>query len=412
MPTTPANLGRVDAENNVFVTEAGVERKVGQYPGVAAEEALAYFVRKFSDLEAQVRILEQRVANKVEAGSLKKIAAKLMEDLKEPAAVGDIADLRRRVGNLDEKITALGAEKSEANKEAIAEALAKRNHIVARAEAVASQESAKTQWKNSSAEMTALFDQWQSLQKSGARVPKSEADALWKRFSAARTKFDAGKRAYFAGLDSANKAAKAAKQEIVAQAEALVSKGADATAAYRKLLDAWKASGRTPGKGDDALWARFKAAGDAIYSARAEEVVVENAEQTANLEVKLELLKEAATIDPDKDLAEAKKQLLSIQTRWEKAGRVPKDKLRDTEDKLRAIEAKVRKVEEDQWRKTDPAAIERSNGVIAQLEDSIVKLEAELAAAKATKDKKKTDAATEALKARQAWLEVVKASMQ
>ena len=72
----------------------------------------------------------------------------------------------------------------------------------------------------------------------------------------------------------------------------------------------------------------------------------------------------------------------------------------------------MRKVEEDQWRKTDPAAIERSNGVIAQLEDSIVKLEAELAAAKATKDKKKTDAATEALKARQAWLEVVKASMQ
>jgi hypothetical protein len=144
MPTTPANLGRVDAENNVFVTEAGVERKVGQYPGVAAEEALAYFVRKFSDLEAQVRILEQRVANKVEAGSLKKIAAKLLEDLKEPAAVGDIADLRRRVGNLDEKIAALGAEKSEANKEAIAEALAKRSDIVVRAEALASQDSAKT----------------------------------------------------------------------------------------------------------------------------------------------------------------------------------------------------------------------------------------------------------------------------
>ncbi len=411
MPTTPSSLGRVDAENNVYVVEAGAERKVGQYPGVSADEALAYFVRKFADLEAQVRILEQRVANKIEAGSLKKIAAKLVEDLKEPAAVGDVADLRRRVSNLDEKIATLTAEKSEANKEAVAEAIAKRAEIVTRAEEISNQDASKIQWKNSSAEMSSLFEKWQAVQKEGARVPKSEADALWKRFSAARTKFDAGKRAYFAGLDSANKAAKAAKQEIVAQAETLVSKGAEATVAYRKLLDAWKASGRTPGKGDDALWARFKAAGDAIYSARAEEVVVENAEQAANLAVKLELLKEAAAIDPEKDLAEAKKLLSSIQTRWEKAGRVPKDKLRETEDKLRAIEAKVRKVEEDEWRKTDPAAIERSNGVIAQLEDSIVKLEADLAEAKAKKDKKKTDEATEALKARQAWLEVVKASM-
>jgi uncharacterized protein with gpF-like domain len=84
--------------------------------------------------------------------------------------------------------------------------------------------------------------------------------------------------------------------------------------------------------------------------------------------------------------------------------------LRETEDKLRAIEAKVREVEAEHWRKTDPAAQARSNDVIAQLEASIVKLEAELEAAKAKKDKKKTDEATEALKARKAWLEVVKAA--
>ncbi len=109
-------------------------------------------------------------------------------------------------------------------------------------------------------------------------------------------------------------------------------------------------------------------------------------------------------------MAEAKKQLQVIAAKWEKAGRVPKDKLRETEDKLRAIEAKVRKAEEDHWRKTDPAAKERSNSVITQLEESIAKLDAELTAAKATKDKKKIDAATEALAARKAWLEVVKAS--
>ncbi|WP_296631776.1 DUF349 domain-containing protein [Rhodoluna sp.] len=411
MSTTTNSFGRVDSENNVYVTESGSERKVGQYPNVPAADALAYFERKFADIEAQVRILEQRVANKVDAHGLKKAAQKLAEELKEPAAVGDIADLRRRVSNLDTKIAALVAEKHESSKEATAEAIAKRTEIVTKAEAIANQDTTKTQWKNSTVELTALFEEWQAVQKNGPKVSKSEADALWKRFSSARTRFEGNKRQYFAGLDAVTKAAKSKKADIVARAEALVSKGADAVVEYRKLLDEWKASGRTPGKSDDAMWAQFKAAGDAIYSAKSEQVAVESVEYAANLETKLALLKEAEQIDPTKNLAEAKKQLAAVQTKWEKAGKVPKEKLRETEDKLRAIEAKVRKVEEDEWRKSDPEVIERSNGVLAQLEDSIKKLEADLAKATAAKDAKKTAAATEALAARKAWLEVVKASM-
>ncbi len=408
MSTT--QFGRVDAENNVFVID-GSERKVGQYPGVTPDEALAYFVRKFEDLAAQVRILEQRVANKVDSHGMKKIAAKLVEDLREPAAVGDLADLRRRVNNLDEKITALVAEKHEATKEATAEALASRLKIAERAEQIANQDASKTQWKSSGAEMTKLFEQWQELQKSGPKVSKSEADAIWKRFSSARTRFETAKRGYFAGLDATNKIVKAKKNSIVEAAEALAAKGSDDIAAYRKLLDEWKASGRTPGKSDDALWARFKSAGDTIFAKKSETAVVENAEQEKNLAIKLEIIKDAASIDPEKDLAGAKKALQVIQQRWEKAGKVPKDKLRETEDKLRAIEAKVRKVEEEQWRKTDPAAIERSNSVTTQLEDSIKKLEVALEKATASKDAKKIKDATEALEARKAWLEVVKASM-
>jgi hypothetical protein len=403
-------FGRVDAENNVFVTD-GTERKVGQYPGVAPEEALAYFVRKFEDLAAQVRILEQRVANKVDSHGMKKIAAKLVEDLTEPAAVGDLSDLRRRVANLDEKIAKLVTEKSESNKEASAEALKARLNIAERAEAIANQDSSKTQWKTSGAEMTGLFEQWQALQKNGSKVPKSEADAIWKRFSSARTKFETAKRGYFAGLDATNKQTKAKKNSIVEAAEALAAKGSDDIAGYRKLLDEWKNSGRTPGKSDDALWARFKAAGDTIFSKKSETAVVENASMEKNLAAKTELLNEAESIDPEKDLAAAKKSLQSIQQRWEKAGKVPKEKLRETEDKLRAIEAKVRKVEEDHWRKSDPAAIERSNSMTAQLEDSIRKLAEALEKAKTSNDDKKIKDATEALEARKAWLEVVKASM-
>ncbi|MFM5905813.1 MAG: DUF349 domain-containing protein [Micrococcales bacterium] len=404
-------FGRVDSENNVFVVEAGVERRVGQYPNVSAEEALAFYERKFADLEVQVRNLEQRVAAKADASSIKKNLQTITSELVEPAAVGDLAGLRARVAAIDAKIGALVAEKTEANKEQIAEGLAARTKIAEAAEALANQDAAKTQWKNSSAQMTALFEQWQQLQKSGPKVPKGEADAIWKRFSTARTKFDAAKRQYFASLDAANKATKAKKAGIVAAAEALVAKGSDAVVEYRKLLDDWKASGRSVSKADDELWARFKAAGDAIYAAKSAAVEVENTEYAANLAVKLELLKEAEkTVTPEKDLSEAKKALLAIQQRWEKAGKVPREKVREVEDRLKAVEAKVRKVEEDHWRKTDPAAIDRTNSVLTQLEDSIAKLEAELKEAKAKKDAKATKAASDALEARQAWLKVVKAA--
>lgn len=411
MATTQSGFGRVDEENNVFVTEGSVERKVGQYPGVPGDEALAYFERKFGDIEAQVRILEQRVAAKADPHTLKKNYQSLTKELVEPSAVGDIESLRKRVAALEVKIAELVEAKHSQTKEQVEQALVERIKIAEGAEKIANQDPAKTQWKTSSAEMTKLFEQWQTAQKSGPKLPKAEADVVWKRFSTARTKFEAAKRQYFAGLDAANKATKGKKVSIVAAAEALVSKGAEAVVEYRKLLDDWKASGRSQGKSDDELWARFKAAGDAIYAAKSEQVSAENVEFAANLKVKLELIAEAEkTVKPEANLAEAKKTLAAIQARWEAAGKVPREKVREVEDRLRAIEAKVRKAEEEHWRKTDPATQDRTNSVLGQLEDSILKLEAELAAAKAKKDAKATKEATEALEARRAWLKVVQDS--
>ena len=411
MSTSLSTFGRVDEENNVFVIETAGERKVGQYPGVTPAEALAYFERKFVDLEAQVRLLEQRVKGKADAQSLKKAISKLTDDLKEPAAVGDIVALRERVASVEGKISELVAEKQEQNKELIQAEIAKRAGIAEKAEAIAAQDPSKIHWKNTSVEMNALFEQWQETQKNGPKLAKTDADPIWKRFSTARTKFESAKRAYFATLDTANKAAKAAKAQIVADAEALAATGADAINDYRKLLDAWKASGRSQSKIDDALWARFKAAGDAIYAAKSEVVAKENTEQSANLAIKLELLVEAETIDPSKDLASAKKQLQSVQSRWEKAGRVPREKLREVEDRLKAVETKVRKHEEEQWRKTDPAVVDRTNSVLDQLDASIVKLEDQVTAAKASKDAKKLKDAEEALAARVQWREIVKNSI-
>src|SRR5699024_4691625 len=56
-----AAWGRVDPDGTVWVRESGGERSVGQYPDADTEEALAFYVRRFLDLHAQVALFETRL---------------------------------------------------------------------------------------------------------------------------------------------------------------------------------------------------------------------------------------------------------------------------------------------------------------------------------------------------------------
>jgi hypothetical protein len=371
-------------------------------------EALSYFERKFSDLEANVRILEQRVKGKADAASIAKAAQKLSADLSEPAAVGNIQELRDRVANVTPSIEQMKKDKNEATEKAVADTLALRQEIATKAQALADKDPKKTQWKAASAEMNELFEKWQLSQKASPRISRKDSEPIWKSFSQARTKFESNKRAFFSALSAESKNVRAKKTALVAQAEALVAKGADSASEYRKLLDQWKLSGRSQGTQDDQLWDRFKAAGDSIYAVRKEVIAKESVEFQANYEAKLAIIAEAEKLDPQTNLSEAKKQLLLLQARYEKAGKVPKDKIRETDDRIRSVEKRVKDAEQEHWRKSDPAAIERTNGVLSQLEQSITKLEQELEAAKAANDSVKIQKAQDALDARRSWLEVVK----
>ncbi|MFW8745237.1 DUF349 domain-containing protein, partial [Mesorhizobium japonicum] len=141
------------------------------------------------------------------------------------------------VGELTEKQSAEA-------KAAAEEALAEREQIVAAAEQLAAQDPARIQWKQTSAEIDALFARWQVVQKDGPRIPKAEGDALWKRFRAARATLDSHRKAFFAELDDQHKEARTRKQTLVERAEALAPKGSAAIPDYRRLLADWKLAGR------------------------------------------------------------------------------------------------------------------------------------------------------------------------
>lgn len=403
--TTP--WGRVDDEGTVYVREGDGERAVGQYPGASPEEALAYYTRKFTELEGQVGLLEQRVRSGAPVRDLVQSVTKLRESVTGASAVGDLASLLERLGHLDSSVDELSERQSEEQKAAVDEARRVREEIVAEAEAVMQQDPAKLQLKNTGARFDELFALWQEQQRSGPKLPKAEADALWKRFRTARNWFEAQRKGYYARMDAQQKEVRQVKQELIAKAEALISRGHRAIPDYRALLDDWRTAGRAGRKYDDKLWEQFKAAGDALYADKAAESAREDAEYAGNLEGKLALLEEAEALLSVTDVATAKRQLLDIQRRWDAAGRVPRDRLRDVEGRLKKVEDHVRRLDQEHWKRTDPEKEARQSGLAAQLTSAIEKLEDELAAAKSAGDTKSAAAAEEALAARRVWLEAL-----
>ena len=400
--------GRVDESGAVYVRFGDAERLVGEYPDASPEEALAYFERKFADLEGQVSLLEQRAKGGAPAGDLAKSAAKLAEAIEHANAVGDLASLATRVDAFRGQVATLTEEQSEAHKAAVEAAVAERESIVAAAESLADRDLSKINWKQAGAEIDELFQRWQRHQTEGPRLPKSTGEELWKRFRAARTTLDTARKSFYASQDSAHRDARSAKQALIAKAEALAPQGAAGIGAYRALLDAWKAAGRAGRKDDDRLWEQFKAAGDALYEAKSAQVAQENTEYAGNLEQKLALLTEAEEILRITDRRQARELLQGVQRRWDAIGRVPREQVRVVEDRLRKVEAHVRKLDDEHWSRTDPTKQERSEGFAGQLEESIAKLEGELAEAKAGGDAKRIAEAESALATQQAWLAAVR----
>jgi len=399
--------GRVDDDGTVYVREGDGERAVGQYPDATPAEAIAYFERKYVELAGQVGLLEQRVRGGAPARDVAKAITNLKAAVTGANAVGDLASLSERLEKLGGSVGELTEKQTAEAKAAVADAIAEREKLVAEVEALAAQDPAKAQWKQVTTQLDELFARWQTHQQDGPRLPKSEGDELWRRFRAARTTIEGHRKAFFAELDGTHREARTRKQELAEKAEALASKGTAAIPDYRKLLDDWKAAGRAGKKVDDALWARFKAAGDVLYAAKAEVDAQESAEFSGNLEKKLELLTDAEKLLTETDRTVAKEKLLTIQRAWDAIGKVPRDAMKSTEDRMRKVEAAVRKLDEDHWNKSNPEKQARSEGLASQLTAAIDKLEKELAAAQAAGDARKIKDAEEALAARKIWLEAL-----
>ena len=376
---TTTDNARVDDAGNVYVTDSEGERLIGQYADVSPEEALAFFVRKFNDTNASLVLIEQRAKNGAAASEIAESANKISEQIAARAGIGNYDALSTRLEALQASLEGLTEAEKARRAEATEKALAERTVIVEAIEKLASSDPASLRWKDVSSQIDALFAQWQEAQKSGPRLSKKDGDTLWKRFRDARNKLDHERRAYFAELDQRTKSSKSVKEELIAAAEKL--SGDNTLSQYRELLEKWKKAPRAGKKVDDALWARFKAAGDALYQAKKAADEEEDAAYSGNLEVKLAILAEAELLLTATDADSARVTLKALNKRWDVAGKVPRAQLKSTEERMRKVEGAVRKLEDAKWSASDPEKIARSSGLAGQIEQKIADLTAERDAA-------------------------------
>ncbi|TKD55750.1 DUF349 domain-containing protein [Micrococcus luteus] len=416
VPPTPveeaAAFARVSEDGHVTLLDGQEEHAVGQVPDASTEDALAYFVRKYDDVRAQMALFEQRIAAGAPSAELGRALGQMTTAVNERHMVGDMDALRTRLAALETLLGDYRAAEQEARQAAQAEQLATREAIVAEAETFAQTPAERMPWKTASQRMTELFEEWKAAQKAGPRLAKSVEDDLWKRFRGARTTFDKTRRAHFSRLDAASAEAKQVKERLIARAQELsTSTDWGVTAGkYRDLMDEWKRAPRASRKEDDALWARFRAAQDVFFAARKAANQEIDREYGANLKVKEQILADGQKLLPFTDVKAGRRALNELRGRWEDAGRVPRGDVRRMEEGFRKLEDALKQAENEHWRRTDPETKARTNSALTQLEETIAGLEADLARAQAQGDQRAVTKAQEALDARLQWKQALEAS--
>lgn len=396
------SYGRIDADGTVYVKTADGERVVGSWQAGTPEEGLAHFARRFADLVTEVDVLEARLlsgaADPTQAAAS---VRRLRDSLAEASVVGDLDGLAARLDKLatvadDRAVVAKAA------REALrAEALARKTALVQEAEQIAAE---STSWKAAGDRLRDIFEEWRTIR----GIDRKTDTELWKRYAAARDAFSRRRGAHFASLDAGRKQAQAAKEEMVAQAEALAD-STDWTGTanqLRELMARWKSTPRASREAEQRLWERFRAAQDAYFTRRNEHFAARDSEQREALARRQELVAQAEALDVEADPRAAQAALRSIQARWHETGRVRREAAAPLERRLRAVEEKVAQAMDTAWRRTDPS----ENPLLIQMREQVATAEARLERAKAAGDPKRIAEAEQALASKRQFLQLAERS--
>jgi hypothetical protein len=177
-----------------------------------------------------------------------------------------------------------------------------------------------------------IQDEWKAI----GPVPVSQAKSLWASYNALIELFYSNRSIYFELKELDRKKNLTLKQEICDNAEKLAEQGPSSQVIkeLNDLHEEYKHVGPVPKEEQEALWQRFKAASDVIYSKRREQLEVSKREMQSHLQAKVTLCEKAeefTSFNSSKiaDWNDKTKEILELQKQWESVGPVPKEKAKD-----------------------------------------------------------------------------------
>ena len=404
----PAGFGRVAEDGTVYVRTTDGERAVGQVPDVSPQEALAFFVRRFESLQVEVDLLASRVrAGTMSPEEARKAVTTHKAQIAEANAVGDLQGLSNRLDGLTSAIAEQAQARKAQRAQQNAETLATKEQMVAEAEALA----AGNDWRGGVNRFRSLLESWKAL----PRIDRQTDDALWHRFSSARTTYTRRRKAQFAQQAEKRAQAKQLKEQIIDEARdvATSTEWGPTAGAFRGLMQRWKAAGPAPRDVEEQLWQTFRGLQDQFFAARSAALSEQDAEFRGNQQAKEALLDEAEkTVLPIKDLATSKQAYRAFLDQFADIGKVPRDSMRSIDHRVRALENAIRSAEEEQWRRTNPEARQRASETAAKLQAQIDQLLEKAAKAESRGDDRKAKEHRAAAETYRSWLEQAEKAVQ
>ena len=176
-------------------------------------------------------------------------------------------------------------------------------------------------WENA----TKLILEYQAAWKELGFASRKVNNALFARFRSACDKFFSAKADYFKRVKEESRDNLAKKEALCEKAEALAAdydrKGA--LDEMQALQNEWRGIGVVRRKQGDEVWKRFCNALDEFYGNRKKLFSGKKAEESANLEAKLQVIAKLKEISENEDRDDVIETIKDLQKEWQSIGHVP-----------------------------------------------------------------------------------------
>jgi len=201
-------------------------------------------------------------------------------------------------------------------------------------------------WHRWTDEVLKVQDEWKTI----GWAKKKENEEVWNEFRGLCDLFFSNRNAFLNEKRATYKDHKLKKEALIEKAKLLQNSEdwKEATEAFKKLQEEWKQVGSSDPRDEQKLWQRFRSTCDHFFNRKKEKFAGQAEEQTQNLAVKEEMLKELEALEMTGNKNEDLSLLRAFSDKWHAVGFVPKDHVKTIMNRYnQLLDVKYNKINAD-----------------------------------------------------------------